>query len=202
MKKIILFVSLILVLNNTINAQEIQAAEGISMITANPTEKNEMIKENIFQFKVLDLYGKEFNFAELKGRKILIVNTASKCGLTPQYKELEVLYNDYKNKNFIIIGFPANNFGQQEPGTNKEIGEFCQKNYGVTFPMMEKISVKGSDMNELYQFLTQKSKNGLEDNEVKWNFQKYLINTVGFLEEVIAPTTSPTDVEIINWIKS
>lgn len=159
-------------------------------------------KQTIYQFKVKDLSGEEFDFASLKGKKIMIVNTASKCGLTPQYKELEALYKEYAAKNFIIIGFPANNFRFQEPGTNEEIAAFCQLNYGVTFPMMSKISVKGKDINEVYQFLTQKSKNGLEDSEVSWNFQKYLINENGELEKVISPRTSPKDVEIIDWIKA
>lgn len=159
-----------------------------------------MNKENIYQFKVKDLSGKEFDFASLKGKKILIVNTASKCGLTPQYKALEVIYEKYKDKNFVIVGFPANNFASQEPGTDKEIGEFCQLNYGVSFPMMSKVSVKGSDMCNVYQFLTQKSKNGLKDSEVEWNFQKYLINENGELEKVVAPKVLPTDAEIIDWI--
>ena len=132
----------------------------------------------------------------------MIVNTASKCGLTPQYKDLEALYEQYKSKGFVIVGFPANNFAEQEPGTNQEIAAFCQKNYGVTFPMMEKVSVKGSDMAPIYQFLTQKSKNGLQDSEVEWNFQKYLINEKGELVKVISPRTLPTDAEIVNWIKS
>ncbi len=157
-----------------------------------------MNKENIYQFKVKDLSGDEFDFASLKGKKILIVNTASKCGLTPQYKDLEAIYEKYKDKNFVIVGFPANNFGQQEPGTNDEIGAFCQKNYGVTFPMMSKVSVKGSDMCELYQFLTQKSRNGLQDSQVEWNFQKYLINENGELEKVVSPQVLPTDAEIVD----
>ena len=160
-----------------------------------------MPKQNIYQFKVEDLSGKEFDFASLKGKKIMIVNTASKCGLTPQYKELEALYKEYSSKGFVIVGFPANNFMSQEPGTNEEIAAFCQLNYGVTFPMMDKISVKGDDMSPVYQFLTQKSKNGLEDSEVGWNFQKFLLNEKGELEKVISPRTLPTDPEIVNWIK-
>lgn len=166
-------------------------------------EKNKtMAKENIYQFKVKDLEGKDFDFASLKGKKILVVNTASKCGLTPQYKDLQAIYNQYKDKNFVIVGFPANNFASQEPGTNEEIGAFCQKNYGVTFPMMEKISVKGDDMSEVYKFLTEKSKNGLQDSEVEWNFQKYLINEKGELVKVISPKTLPTDPEIVDWLKA
>ncbi|KRD10576.1 glutathione peroxidase [Flavobacterium sp. Root901] len=161
-----------------------------------------MAKETIYQFKVEDLSGDTFDFASLKGKKIMIVNTASKCGLTPQYKDLEAIYKEYKDKGFVIVGFPANNFASQEPGTNKEIETFCQQNYGVTFPMMNKVSVKGSDMCEVYKFLTQKSKNGLQDSEVEWNFQKYLINEKGELVKVIKPRTLPTDPEVINWIKS
>lgn len=166
-------------------------------------EKNKnMSKETIHQFKVKDLYGDEFDFSTLKGKKVIIVNTASKCGLTPQYEDLEALYKEYKDKGLVIVGFPANNFMEQEPGSNKEIAEFCKINYGVTFPMMEKISVKGSDMAPIYHFLTEKSKNGLEDNEVEWNFQKYLINEKGELEKVINPRTSPKDKEIIDWLNS
>ncbi|CAC9977044.1 glutathione peroxidase [Flavobacterium panici] len=161
-----------------------------------------MAKENIYQFKVEDLSGNTFDFASLKGKKVLIVNTASKCGLTPQYKDLEAVYKQYKDKGFVIVGFPANNFASQEPGTNKEIETFCQQNYGVTFPMMDKVSVKGDDMCEVYKFLTQKSKNGLQDSEVEWNFQKYLINEKGELVKVIKPKTLVTDPEVINWIKS
>ena len=160
-----------------------------------------MTKETIYQFKVQDLSGDEFDFATLKGKRIIIVNTASECGLTPQYEQLQAVYNQYKDQNLVIVGFPANNFGSQEPGSNAQIASFCQKNYGVTFPMMAKISVKGNDMHPIYQFLTQKAKNGLEDSSVQWNFQKYLINSNGELEKVIAPSTLPTDAEIINWIE-
>ncbi|MDQ6530716.1 glutathione peroxidase [Flavobacterium sp. LHD-85] len=161
-----------------------------------------MAKETIYQFKVEDLSGDTFDFASLKGKKIMIVNTASKCGLTPQYKDLEAVYKEYKDKGFVIVGFPANNFASQEPGTAKEIETFCQQNYGVTFPMMNKVSVKGSDMCEVYKFLTEKSRNGLQDSEVEWNFQKYLINEKGELVKVIKPKTLVTEPEVINWIKS
>lgn len=158
-------------------------------------------RPDIYGFKVTDLYGDDFDFAELKGKKILIVNTASKCGLTPQYKDLQVLYDKYKDQNFIIVGFPANDFMSQEPGTNQEIAEFCELNYGVTFPMMSKISVKGNDMAPIYKFLTQESQNGYSDSEVEWNFQKYLINENGQLEKVVGPRILPTDDEIIKWIE-
>ncbi|OIV40833.1 glutathione peroxidase [Flavobacterium johnsoniae] len=181
----------------------------LSVQTQAQTSKNKlsksdkaMTKETIYQFKVEDLSGDTFDFASLKGKKILIVNTASKCGLTPQYKDLEAVYKEYKDKGFVIVGFPANNFASQEPGTNKEIETFCQQNYGVTFPMMNKVSVKGDDMCDVYKFLTQKSKNGLQDSEVEWNFQKYLINEKGELVKVIKPKTLVTEPEVINWIKS
>lgn len=166
-----------------------------------PTEVVTSTK-TIYDYTVTTIDGKSFSLAELKGKKVMIVNTASKCGLTPQYEELEELYKKYENQGFVIIGFPANDFLSQEPGSNEEIESFCQKNYGVSFPMMSKISVKGKEMEPLYQFLTTKSLNNLEDNEVKWNFQKYLINEEGKLEKVISPRTSPLDASIIEWIES
>lgn len=192
MKKLVLIFGLSLLFSCKNQAQEAAVVK--------PLNTNTMSKETIYSYKVKDLSGNEFDFASLKGKKILIVNTASKCGLTPQYKDLEVIYEKYKSNNFVIVGFPANNFAAQEPGSSKEISEFCQKNYGVTFPMMEKVSVKGGDMCAVYQFLTQKSKNGLQDSEVEWNFQKYLINEKGELEKVILPRVLPTDQEIVNWI--
>jgi glutathione peroxidase len=156
--------------------------------------------KTIYDFKVTDISGETFDFSTLKGKKIMIVNTASKCGLTPQYEQLEEVYKQYKDTNFVIVGFPANNFMSQEPGSDKDIAEFCVKNYGVSFPMMSKISVKGSDMHELYVYLTQKKLNGLEDSDVKWNFQKYLVDESGKLAKVIDPRTLPNDPEIINWI--
>ena len=126
----------------------------------------------------------------------MIINTASKCGNTPQYADLEKLYQTYGGDKFVIIGFPANNFGAQEPGSNTQIKEFCTKNYGVTFPMMSKISVKGSDMHELYKWLTSKSQNGVMDSEVKWNFQKYLVDETGKLVKVVEPRTNPMDHEL------
>jgi glutathione peroxidase len=154
----------------------------------------------IYQFTVKDINGNSFPLSQLKGKKVMIVNTASKCGLTPQYKQLQELYTMYKDSNFVIIGFPSNDFMGQEPGTNDEIESFCQVNYGVTFPMMEKITVKDKEIHPLYSFLTEKSKNGLEDSKVKWNFQKYLINENGVLEKVIDPRTLPTDAQVIEWI--
>lgn len=145
--------------------------------------------------------GKVFNFASLKGKKVLIVNTASKCGFTPQYAELEKVYKEYKDSNFVIIGFPANNFNKQEPGSNEEIREFCTKNYGVSFPMMEKISVKGDDMDPVYRWLTEKKLNGKMDSSVKWNFQKYLIDEQRNLVDVAYSNEKPTGDKIVNWIR-
>lgn len=165
------------------------------------TNNNTMERASIHQFKVQDLEGNDFDFNSLKGKKIMVVNTASKCGLTPQYKDLQAIYDKYKDDNFIIIGFPANDFMSQEPGTNDEIATFCERNYGVSFPMMNKISVKGKEMHPVYQFLTQKAKNGVADSEVEWNFQKYLLNEEGQLDMIISPRTLPTDEKIINWIE-
>ncbi|SHI64759.1 glutathione peroxidase [Flavobacterium terrae] len=158
--------------------------------------------EDIYQFKVNDISGKEFDLASLKGKKVMIVNTASECGLTPQYEQLQALYDEFKGKNFVVIGFPSNDFANQEPGSNADIAAFCSKNYGVNFPMMEKISVKGESMHPLYQFLTSKAKNGIEENKVEWNFQKYLINEKGHLDKVLSPQTLPIDEVVINWISS
>jgi len=143
--------------------------------------------KSLHDFTVKSIDGGDFDLSQLKGKKVLLVNTASKCGLTPQYEELEKLYKIYGGDKFKIIGFPANNFGKQEPGTNDEIKEFCQINYGVSFQMMSKISVKGDDMHPLYQWLTRKSENQKMDSEVSWNFQKYLIDENGQLVDVLSP---------------
>jgi len=167
--------------------------------TNNKKAMNE--KQNIYEFKVEDISGKIFDFSTLAGKKIMVVNTASKCGFTPQYAELQKLYDKYKDAGFVIVGFPANDFLWQEPGNNEEIANFCQKNYGVTFPMMSKITVKGSKKHPVYSFLTEKSKNGLADSKVKWNFQKYLIDREGHLSKIVPPNTKPIDKEIIEWIE-
>lgn len=156
--------------------------------------------KSLYDFTVKSIDGSEYSLSQLKGKKVMVVNTASKCGFTPQYEILQKLYQDYKDKNFIIIGFPANNFGSQEPGTNKEIREFCTSKYSVTFPMMEKISVKGDDINPLYKWLTSKSENGVMDSEVKWNFQKYLIDENGKLVDVAYSKEKPDSERIIKWI--
>ena len=134
------------------------------------SQNSTLMNQTIYQFSIEDINGDIFNFSNLKGKKIMIVNTASKCGLTPQYDKLQKLYEKYKNDNFIIIGFPANNFLSQEPGTNDEIASFCKKNYGVTFPIMSKISVKGKDMHPIFNFLTKKKLNGYKDSFVMFIF--------------------------------
>lgn len=164
-------------------------------------ENSTATARSLHEFKVNDIDGNIFDLSTLKGKKVMVVNTASKCGLTPQYEQLQKVYDTYKDSNFVIIGFPANNFMSQEPGSDSEIESFCQKNYGVTFPMMSKISVKGNDQHELYKFLTQKSQNGLEDNEVQWNFQKYLLDENGKLVRVVSPRILPDDASIISWIE-
>lgn len=157
--------------------------------------------QNIYGFTVKDIEGNDFNMSQLEGKKVMIVNVASKCGLTPQYEQLEAIYKRYKDDDFVIIGFPANNFLKQEPGSNEEIKEFCSVNYGVTFPMMSKISVKGKDQAPIYKWLTTKKLNGYEDSSVKWNFQKYLINEKGELVMVVNPRTKPDDITITEWIE-
>jgi glutathione peroxidase len=168
----------------------------------NKTVKNLENMKTLYDFKVKTIDGADFDLASLKGKKVLVVNTASKCGLTPQYEKLQELYLKHGGDNFTIIGFPANNFMSQEPGSNNDIAEFCQKNYGVTFQMMEKISVKGKDIHPLYKWLTSASENGVGDFDVKWNFHKFLIDENGKLVKDVNPQKSPMDDEIMNWISA
>lgn len=156
--------------------------------------------ETIYDYEVETIEGETISLSKFKGKKMLIVNTASKCGFTPQYKQLEELYQMFKDKDFVILGFPSNDFLSQEPGTNEEIAEFCQKNYGVTFPMMAKIKVKGKNKAPLYNYLTSKELNGHSDSKVKWNFQKYLIGKDGKIEGMHYSKVIPTDPEIVNWV--
>jgi glutathione peroxidase len=154
---------------------------------------------SIYEFKVPGLEGGSIDFSQYKGKKIMIVNTASKCGNTPQYAELEELYKKYKGK-LVIIGFPANNFGGQEPGTKEEISEFCKRNYGVTFPMADKVSVKGADIAPIFQYLTDEAKKlGVED-PIKWNFTKFLIDENGKLITVIHNKTKPMSEEVLKYL--
>jgi glutathione peroxidase len=156
---------------------------------------------SFYDFVVTDINGDEYELAQLQGKKVLVVNTASKCGLTPQYEDLEKLYRKYSDKDFVIIGFPSNNFAGQEPGTNEEIATFCSTKFDITFPMMAKIEVKGEEMHPLYQWLTQASENGLEDSNVAWNFQKYMIDEHVMLVGHVAPQKKPDSRKIISWLK-
>lgn len=159
-------------------------------------------QKSIHEFKVQDINGEEFDFSSLKGKKVMIVNVASKCGLTPQYDLLQKLYEEYADQNFVIVGFPANNFMSQEPGTNEEIATFCRSEYGVTFPMMAKIEVKGKEIHPIYKWLTTKKLNKLMDSDVSWNFQKYLIDENGKLVGMLNPRVKPNDAKVIEWIKT
>jgi len=155
---------------------------------------------SIYSIKVTDINGKVTDLSQYKGKKILIVNTASNCGYTHQYKDLEKLHEEYADK-IAVLGFPCNQFGGQEPGTAEEIGAFCEKNYGVTFPLFEKTNVKGSEKSELYSWLTDKSKNGWNDQEPSWNFCKYVIDEQGKLLAFYPSKTEPFDERIISLLK-
>ncbi len=155
---------------------------------------------SIHQFKVKSIEGKTIDFASFKGKKILVVNTASKCGYTAQYEALQKVYNDYKDK-MVIVGFPANNFGGQEPGSDGEIQEFCKARFGVSFPLASKISVKGDDMAPIYKWLTSKAENGVLDAEVAWNFGKFLLDENGKLLQYYPSRVKPDSEEILKFIK-
>lgn len=152
-------------------------------------------------FVVKDINGFEYKFSQFRGKKVLVVNTASKCGLTPQYKDLEALYRKYREHGLVVVGFPSNDFAGQEPGSNKEIATFCSEKYDVTFPMMSKSSVKGDEKNQVYRWLTSKSENGVEDSKVAWNFQKYMIDEQGNLVGHVPPRKKPGSRVIIEWIE-
>ena len=156
--------------------------------------------KNFHDFTATDIDGKQVSMKEFAGRKILVVNVASECGLTPQYEQLQAIYELYGGDKFVIIGFPANNFLKQEPGSNAEIKQFCTSKFHVTFPMMSKISVKDENIDPIYLWLTQKSENSKMDSEVKWNFQKYLIDEQGNLVDVVSPRDKPDCEKILNWI--
>ena len=155
---------------------------------------------SFYDFTVEDINGEEYPLSQLKGKKVLVVNTASKCGFTSQYEGLQELYEKYGNEEFMIVGFPANNFMKQEPGSNEEIAEFCSLNYGVSFPMMSKVSVKGDNQHPLYKWLTSKSENGVENSKVGWNFQKYMIDEEGQLVGHFSSKTKPGNEKLVNWI--
>ncbi len=158
--------------------------------------------KSFYDLTARDIDGKEVKLSTYKGKKLLIVNVASECGNTPQYDTLQHLYQKFGGEHFSIIGFPANNFGEQEPGADAEIKQFCSSTYHVTFPMMSKISVKGANMDPVYQWLTKKSENGVMDSKVTWNFQKYMIDEQGKLVGVVDPDTSPDCPQIMSWLMS
>lgn len=171
-------------------------AEAQEMSTANTDEQM-----SFYDFEVQTLDGQPFSFESLKGKRVLIVNTASECGFTPQYEQLQELYAMYGGDKFTIIGFPANNFGGQEPGSDAQIRTFCTQNYGVSFPMMSKISVVGDDTHPLYQWLTDSQKNGVSDGEVKWNFHKFTVDENGKWTAEYGSRVSPLDDEIVAFAK-
>lgn len=162
--------------------------------------KNKAQAKSIHSFKVEALDGSTIDFSKFKGKKILVVNTASECGFTPQYADLEKLSKAYKNK-LVVVGFPANNFGGQEPGSNKEIATFCQRNYGVSFPMAAKISVKGNDIAPIYKFLTDKKENGVKSTKILWNFTKILLDEKGNVIDSFVSTTNPMSESITKYLK-
>jgi glutathione peroxidase len=155
---------------------------------------------SFFDFKVKTIDGEDLELSQLKGKKVLVVNTASECGLTPQYEQLEALYQQFADQ-CEVIGFPCNDFGAQEPGSNEQIKSFCTKNYGVSFSLMDKISVKGTEIHPLYKWLLDESKKKNQLDEVKWNFQKFLINEAGEHVKTIEPTVEPLSSEIVDWIQ-
>jgi glutathione peroxidase len=155
---------------------------------------------SIHAFKIKSIEGKEIDFAKYKGKKILVVNTASKCGYTPQYEALQKVYEQYKDK-LVIVGFPCNQFGGQEPGTADEIQTFCKKNYGVTFPLTEKIDVKGDNINPIYKWLCTKSENGVLDATITWNFNKFLLDENGKLLAYFPSKVTPDSEEILKFLK-
>jgi glutathione peroxidase len=167
---------------------------------ASKTKTKELMGKTIYDYKVDALEeGKTINFADFKGKKILIVNTASECGFTPQYKDLEQISKEYGDK-LVVVGFPANNFGGQEPGSNVEIGAFCEKNYGVTFPLAAKVSVKGDNMAPIFKFLTEKDLNGVKDSKILWNFTKFLVDENGKLVDSFKSDVKPTDEALTKYL--
>jgi len=170
----------------------------VKVPTSNPQSTPAM---SFHDLSATDINGKPVSLGEFKGKKVLVVNTASECGYTKQYAQLQELYEIYKDKGLVILGFPCNDFGGQEPGSEAEIATFCQKNYGVTFPMMSKISVKGDNVSPVYQWLTTRAQNGVLDTKVKWNFHKFLIDEEGRLVADYGSGTAPLDDKILDWVK-
>ncbi len=180
----------------------LSACFGTHAIKSKPLDPSVMTQstKSLYDFKMKSINGELIDFSKYKGKKVLIVNTASECGYTPQYKDLEELNKKYGDK-VVILGFPANNFGGQEPGTNKEIAGFCEKNYGVTFQLFEKVDVVGENACDLYKWLSTKEMNGWNSQEPKWNFNKYLIDENGQLVKYFASSVKPMSEEILQAIK-
>ena len=160
--------------------------------------------DNLFFYniKVKTIYGEDFDLSTLKGKKLLVVNVASKCGFTTQYRQLEELYKEYKNQNFEVLAFPSSDFANQEYSNSQKITSLCQKNYGVTFLIFEKVSVKGKSKHPIYQWLTEKNKNGKKNVSVFWNFQKFAVDENGKWVDFFLPITSPKSKKIVKWINS
>ncbi|MGA3243634.1 MAG: glutathione peroxidase [Bacteroidota bacterium] len=170
-----------------------------SVLVSQPKEQTAVDKKSIYDFTMKTIDGKEKSLADYKGEVLLVVNVASQCGFTPQYKDLEEVFEKYKDKGFRILAFPANNFGEQEPGSNQEIKTFCQTNYSVTFDLFSKISVKGDDQHPLYRYITKESP---FPGDVKWNFQKYLVDKDGNIVAMFPSRVKPTDKAFIEKVES
>lgn len=158
-------------------------------------------QKTLYDFSARTITGELFDFSTLEGKKVLIVNTATECSLTPQFKKLQELYEEYGGDDFEIIAFPCNDFGSQEPGTNEQINDFCTQKYNVSFTLMEKISIKGDNMHPIYKWLTSSKENGVLDAKVIWNFQKFLIDEEGQVIESLSPITGPQNRRILEWLQ-
>jgi glutathione peroxidase len=194
--RLLLFISVIVLFNACSSAHKPATMEN------NTTSNSEAVTQtnSIYQFAVPSIEGGTINFSQYKGKKILVVNTASKCGYTPQYAGLEKLYESHKN-DLVIVGFPANNFGGQEPGTNEEIEEFCKVRYGVTFPLAQKVEVVGENTHPLFKWLTSKDQNGVLDAKISWNFNKFLLDENGKLLAYFPSKVTPDSEEIAKYLQ-
>ena len=202
MRSTLLLAALACTLSCAIGAQAEEGKKASAEGTETAVEAHNAEAATALDFKVKDIDGKDVDLAQYKGKVVMIVNVASKCGLTPQYEQLEALYDKYKAQGFVILGFPANNFNGQEPGTNEEIKFFCQEKYEVEFPLFEKISVKGEDQAPLYQYLTSEVTNGEFAGDIQWNFQKFLVGKDGKVIAKFAPRTKPDEAEVVEKIEA
>lgn len=168
----------------------------------NPSPSEPVKEKGMYEFTMKDIDGNDVSLEKYKGNVVMLVNVASRCGLTPQYEGLQAIYDKYKDRGFTVLGFPANNFMGQEPGTEAEIKEFCSLNYNVGFPMFSKISVKGTDQHPLYRFLTHPETNPGFDGDITWNFEKFLADREGKIIARFSPRTVPTDAEVIEKLEA